>query len=457
MADFADRGEDPLAAYFQFAFRIMHLVKPDAIIGDGFCSFHNLVPAWCAVETIQFIPVHSPGIPEDYKEVGDPSMATDLDPEKLAKAVGMPVEIVKMDLDRKAGKAVPDAASMPQGDPRNLTLLGAMISLMSLPPEMAGFMAGTLAKKLKVAPKSMSAVIRALPGVQIFAEIYPSTKSMVGETTTKNRSLFTSPLLPLAKPLENSDGLDIVQRDRSSFEATLAPVASDLLDWMYDETEPGPIVYVAFGSIVRPAKDNLVNIAAALDGGQSWRVLWVLSESLEDMLPSPRPPAGRWRIERFVPQADLLKCNRVKCFLSHCGANSTTESLVCGVPMLCCPFYLDQFEWAKAVCEHLRAGLRVEKSAHPSTIQAALRRLLEEPLFAQNALRASRVMRLQADAVLELLGPEMAPPTESKLGPGASVCAAIILASLANQSPDFIFDVVEQTTKAAEDNASLAS
>ena len=65
----------------------------------------------------------------------------------------------------------------------------------------------------------------------------------------RERVLFCSPLLPLPQPLEGGR----LQRDRANFEATLAPVATELLEWLFSE-DTKPIVYVAFGSIVRPKK-----------------------------------------------------------------------------------------------------------------------------------------------------------------------------------------------------------
>ncbi|CAE7027512.1 UGT76C4 [Symbiodinium sp. CCMP2456] len=76
--------------------------------------------------------------------------------------------------------------------------------------------------------------------------------------------------------------------------------------------------------------------------------------------------------------------------------------------------------------------------------------LLNEPLFSERARRISRVMRAQADAVLEKLGPEMVAPEGSHLGAGASVSAALILSSLAKESPEFVFQAVAETTKSAE-------
>jgi len=409
----------------------------------------DLVPSWCFAEGVRFIPVQSPGIPEDHSgskmeeqksetpngaaQSGN-SLSGDIKPEIVAKATGLPVEVI----------TATDPSQMQGANSQKMTLFGLTATLGNIPPEFQGVMTAPLAKKLKIPIKVSNAIIKNFKNSTYLAELLPSTRSVVGQEETRPRSLFTSPLLPLPTPLENGE----LQRDRETFQATLAPMDQDLFNWLFSEEEKGPVVYVAFGSIVRPHQDFLKKIAAALDGGESWRVLWVLPEELQGSLPEYKP--GRWRVEKFVPQADVLKCNRIRCFLSHMGANSTTESLVCGIPMLCCPFYMDQFEWTKTVCHHVGAGLQVSKASTEDEIRSTLQRLLDEPSFTERARRISRIMRAQADAVLDKLGPGMAIPAGTNLGAGASVSAALILAALAKESPDFIFQAVADTTKKAE-------
>lgn len=450
MAEYSEKKQDPMAAFMSFCFRVLCSVKPDVVVCDGFCMMNNLVPAWCAAEKIRLLPVHSPGIPEDYDKNtakdgasnGEPQIK--IAPEIMAKVMGVSVEFIKA-MEQKV-----DPSQLPQVNSSELTLTGLMNTVAGMPLEMVGFMTSPLAKKLKVPLKVASAILKNLKRDDYVAEIYASTRSVVGQRTLKERILFCSPLLPLPKPMENG----CLQRNRESFEATLAPIDKDLLDWLFSEEDTGPIVYVAFGSIVRPSKEMIEKLAKALDGGDKWRVLWVLPDELQSFLPSERPALGRWRVERFVPQADVLKCERVRCFLSHMGANSTTESLVCSIPMLCCPFYMDQFEWTWTVCEHIGAGLQIGKASSFEEIQAKLQRLLTEPQFTQRAAWISQVMRAQADLMLAKLGPAMAPPENGPNGPalgvGACVAGAVVLAALVKESPDWLLKAVAETTQMAE-------
>ena len=44
----------------------------------------------------------------------------------------------------------------------------------------------------------------------------------------------------------------------------------------------------------------------------------------------------------WVPQEGVLTHQAVGGFSTHSGRNSTLESIVAGVPMICCPYFVDQ-------------------------------------------------------------------------------------------------------------------
>eukprot|EP00439_Symbiodinium_sp_Y106_P007123 s5373_g1.t1 len=219
------------------------------VVCDNFCSTTALIPAWCYAEGVSFIPVQSPGIPEDHthlKEGPKPKSSDpgkELPPEVMAKATGLPVEVIKA---LNEGK---DPSQLPQANSQNMTLFGLTATIQAIPPEFIGMMTGPLAKKLKLPIKVANSVLKNLPNATYLAELYPSTRSVVGQQENRERSLFTSPLLPLP---ENGE----LQRDRETFKATLSTVDEDLLQWLFSEEEKGPVVYVAFGSIVRPNQDG---------------------------------------------------------------------------------------------------------------------------------------------------------------------------------------------------------
>mmetsp|Transcript_113005 Transcript_113005/g.365147 ORF Transcript_113005/g.365147 Transcript_113005/m.365147 type:complete len:303 (-) Transcript_113005:279-1187(-) len=265
---------------------------------------------------------------------------------------------------------------------------------------------------------------------------FPSAKALVGQEPRPG-DIYTGSFLPLPE----RDG-DKLQWDQATFEAQASSVAPELKEWLYSTEDKDPIVYIAFGTIVRPNKELVELLLKTFDGGP-FRVLWALpDEALQKDLPADLAP-GRWRVMSFVPQADVLKCERVRAFVSHMGANSTTESLACGVPMVCCPFYMDQYEWSDVVCKYWKAGVEVDKSGSPENFRESVRRVVEEQTFAEGAAQASAAMHASSEASLRRLaqlGEKLEPP--STLGVGVSVAAATILRCMEDQPLDPIFDLI---------------
>ncbi|KAH7415629.1 hypothetical protein KP509_14G054300 [Ceratopteris richardii] len=67
-------------------------------------------------------------------------------------------------------------------------------------------------------------------------------------------------------------------------------------------------------------------------------------------------------IVSWAPQVEVLSHTAVGGFLSHCGWNSTLESLGAGVPMLCCPRFAEQRLNCHYVCEKWGAGVQMMRT-----------------------------------------------------------------------------------------------
>lgn len=437
------RGEDPLAAIFSFYFRVVQEVKPDIIVGDKFANQSSLMQGYCAAEGIPFIMVNSPGLPETWSGSPDGAKAATLpaeDVEVTARALGLSKELVEA---FSSGGAMSPELLLLAPKPAEMTLLALLMSLGN--PMAAPFMAAPIAKKLGMKPTQVGKLIRAIGTSESPLCLHPSSRALLGEDLAQRPDdLFTGPFLPLPGPVEA--GGASVQGSAAGLEAALAAADSALLEWLFAGDEATPIVYMAFGSIVRPDGELVAKLVEALDNGP-WRVLWALPQELHGLLPAGLG-GERWRVESFVPQADVLKCDRVRCFVSHNGANSTVESLACGVPMVCMPFYMDQYDWAKVVCDRREAGIQVEKFGPPGELRQAVCQVLQETRYRQGALAASRIMRAQEGAVLARLGPAMTPPSEA-VGSGVSVAAAAVLALLQGQDLALIFQIIENSTAEA--------
>ncbi|KAL6191311.1 hypothetical protein ACLB2K_037702 [Fragaria x ananassa] len=62
----------------------------------------------------------------------------------------------------------------------------------------------------------------------------------------------------------------------------------------------------------------------------------------------------------WCSQVEVLSNPSLGCFVTHCGWNSTLESLVSGVPVVAFPQWTDQGTNAKLIEDTWKTGVRVE-------------------------------------------------------------------------------------------------
>jgi hydroquinone glucosyltransferase len=142
-----------------------------------------------------------------------------------------------------------------------------------------------------------------------------------------------------------------------------SPGSSDesaCIDWL-DRQPTGSVVYVSFGSSGALSVEQTAELAAGLeDCGH--RFLWVvhapsldgdhcsLGKSSGNDDPLAWLPDGfldRTRdrglaVSSWAPQVRVLSHPATAAFVSHCGWNSTLESMVAGVPMVAWPLHAEQ-------------------------------------------------------------------------------------------------------------------
>ncbi|XP_051140139.1 anthocyanidin 3-O-glucosyltransferase 2-like, partial [Andrographis paniculata] len=175
---------------------------------------------------------------------------------------------------------------------------------------------------------------------------------------------------------------------------------NDTMRWL--DTQPDKsVVYLCFGSKGTFKEDQLRLIAIALERS-GHRFLWSLRKPLQNQQmyltpgeyknPEEVLPQGFLERTKFVgkvigwaPQVAVLSHCAVGGFVSHCGWNSTLESLSCGVPLATWPLYAEQQLNAFLLVKKLRVAVEIRMDYKQGNnvivgadeIENGIRRLME--------------------------------------------------------------------------------
>ncbi|XP_023763760.1 UDP-glycosyltransferase 76G1 [Lactuca sativa] len=157
-----------------------------------------------------------------------------------------------------------------------------------------------------------------------------------------------------------------------------------VLSWL-DTQAPKSVIYISFGSVARITESAFQELAHGLTN-TGLPFLWVVRPGLV--------PGSKWleslpekflerlgdggRIVKWAPQEDVLAHPATGCFWTHCGWNSTLESICEGVPMVCSPCFVDQPVNARYVCDVWKIGVLLEDGFDRVGIEKAIKRVMME-------------------------------------------------------------------------------
>uniref|UniRef100_A0A1J3E8A7 Glycosyltransferase n=1 Tax=Noccaea caerulescens TaxID=107243 RepID=A0A1J3E8A7_NOCCA len=151
---------------------------------------------------------------------------------------------------------------------------------------------------------------------------------------------------------------------------------SEILRWL-DEQPSKSVVFLCFGSMGGFGEDQAKEIAIALERS-GHRFLWALRRArpkgtigppgdftnLEEILPEGflDRTANIGKIIGWAPQTAVLANHAIGGFVSHCGWNSTLESIWFGVPIATWPLYAEQQINAFQMVDELGLAVEVRNS-----------------------------------------------------------------------------------------------
>ncbi|KAB1213511.1 Anthocyanidin 3-O-glucoside 5-O-glucosyltransferase [Morella rubra] len=158
--------------------------------------------------------------------------------------------------------------------------------------------------------------------------------------------------------------LDRKDPSDTSFGGALFEGFKDYVEWLNSKPESS-VIYVSFGSISVLKKQQMEEIARGLlDCGLPF--LWVTTakangeeEKEEDQLSCRDELEQKGMIVPWCSQVEVLSHPSLGCFVTHCGWNSTLESLVFGAPVVVFPQWTDQQTDVKLIEDVWKTGVRV--------------------------------------------------------------------------------------------------
>ncbi|KAL3720008.1 hypothetical protein ACJRO7_004921 [Eucalyptus globulus] len=179
------------------------------------------------------------------------------------------------------------------------------------------------------------------------------------------------PIGPLHKLAPTSD-VSLLQED------------TGCITWLDKQTH-NSVIYVSLGSIAHLNQDQLSEMAWGLANSKE-PFLWVIrpgsilgSEWIDSMDEGFKECVkDRGCIVKWAPQKKVLAHDAVGGFWSHCGWNSTLESICEGVPMICQPCFGDQKVNARYLTHEWKVGLELEGEIERGTVERAVRTLMKE-------------------------------------------------------------------------------
>ncbi|XP_052136809.1 cyanidin 3-O-rutinoside 5-O-glucosyltransferase-like [Oryza glaberrima] len=191
------------------------------------------------------------------------------------------------------------------------------------------------------------------------------------------------PVGPMVTDTEADGGGDLFEQDDDA----------GYMQWL-DKQRDASVVYVAFGSLAVLSLRQLEEIRHCLEvTGRPF--LWVVRRDNRDgcggggAATGLLPPAGGMVVE-WCSQARVLAHRAVGCFVTHCGWNSTLETVACGVPAVMAPQWSDQATNARMAEARWGVGVRAETAADGTVLSSELSRGIDAVMGDSDGARAIR-------------------------------------------------------------------
>ena len=168
------------------------------------------------------------------------------------------------------------------------------------------------------------------------------------------------------------------------------PLDPNLLEWL-SKNKRKDVVYISMGTtalVTEKMADSFITGILATN----YSVVWSLRESNQVVLKGLDIDPERFYISNWVSQVEVLKHESVKVAITHCGTGGVHEALYFGVPLVCIPFWFDQFSWANRILDQGLGRVLYGDEVSPEKIAKALQEI-EGKEFRERVLRVSYILK----------------------------------------------------------------
>lgn len=203
----------------------------------------------------------------------------------------------------------------------------------------------------------------------------------------------------------NHDTGDLAVRGAAEW---ATPTARRCQEWL-DSKPPGFVLYICFGSVAPSSAAQIKEISLALTSIHHPFIWVVRGDSADDGLEAikSKEAQGECLIVRgWAPQVLILNHESVGGFMTHCGWNSSLESISAGVPMVTWPYFADQFFNEKLLVDVLSVGIAVGSKHYwvgdelpiiaAADIEVAIKRLMDNGVDAEARRQRAKELSIAA-------------------------------------------------------------
>ncbi|XP_008071632.1 UDP-glucuronosyltransferase 2B17-like isoform X4 [Carlito syrichta] len=158
----------------------------------------------------------------------------------------------------------------------------------------------------------------------------------------------------------------------------------EMEDFVQSSGENGIVVF-SLGSMVSGLTEERANVIASTLAQLPQKVLWRFNGKKPHIL------GPNIRLYKCIPQNDLLGHPKTRAFLTHSGTSGIYEAIYHGSPVVGIPLFADQPDnIAHMVIKGV--ALRVDFNTMSSTdLLNALKTVINDPIYKENAVRLSRI------------------------------------------------------------------